>query len=88
MGRRDGFTLIELLIVIGIFGIIISFSAPTLASLRTNLLTEARAQALASEIRRAQCLDTSRFPRPGSAGTTIIGRKRVIVSPLGRVRIE
>lgn len=101
-GRR-GFTLIELLVVVGICGLLLSFSFPALSNFRKGVYLESSAREIASEIRKAQSLAMSvgetqsvgkfkfsrtGFPLPGGSGTETIGSRKIIVSSVGRVRIE
>lgn len=53
MGKR-GFTLVELMIVIGICGLMLSFSLPSLSRFKNSLLLDATSQAFASQLRAAQ----------------------------------
>jgi prepilin-type N-terminal cleavage/methylation domain-containing protein len=104
MGKRTGFTLVELLVVIGIVGLISAVSFPSLNRFRKTLLTEGQARALAIDLRHAEieALVTGRtierlpfkfassgYPLPGYSGTlTLSPHCRIIVSSLGRIRIE
>lgn len=99
-----GFTLVELLIVIGLSGLLLSFTLPTFTKLKENLRLNGAAQQLASDLRvtQAKAIATgqteacgrfrfaaSGFSPPGGSGTELIGRSRkVILSSAGRVRVE
>ena len=103
MGRK-GFTLVELLVVIGLCGLLLSFTLPTFTKLKENLRLNGTAQQLASDLRAAQAtalsvdqaqtngrfrFAASGFPPVGGSGTELIGRSRkVILASTGRVRVE
>jgi prepilin-type N-terminal cleavage/methylation domain-containing protein len=103
VGRR-GFTLVELLVVIGIVGMIFTLSFPALSKLRKTVLVEGEVYSLAAALRRAEveALTKNRavslppfkfagsgFPLPGYSGTLNLSPKRkIVVSSVGRVRIE
>ena len=85
--HRRGFTLIELLVVIGICGLLLLFSFPTLASFRENICLEGSARSFASELRKVQSramasgesceydkfkFSRTGFPLPGGTGTQIL----------------
>lgn len=87
MAGRRGFTLVELLVVIGICGLLLSISFPTLSFFRGIIYLDASAQTLASELRKAQgralcendtCeyerfkFSKTGFPLPGGSGTRIL----------------
>lgn len=89
-GRR-GFTLVELLTVIGICGLLLAFSFPTLSRYKQNLLLNASAFERASELRAAQAralgggqaVQSGRFKfsrtgaaLPGESGTEIFAGRR------------
>jgi type II secretory pathway pseudopilin PulG len=96
--------LVELLVVIGLCGLLLSFTLPTFTRLKENLRWNGTAQQLASDLRltQATALATdqvqacgrfkfapSGFPLVGGSGTELIGRSRkVILSSAGRVRVE
>ena len=102
--ERKGFTLVELLVVIGIVGILLTVSYPSLTKLRKTTLIEGECQAIVAGLRRAevQALATNRtvelapfkfaasgFPLPGYSGTlTLSPHRKIVVSSVGRVRIE
>lgn len=56
MKGKSGFTLIELLIVVGILGILTSFSFPTLFGFRDKICLDAYSRLAASQIRNTQGL--------------------------------
>ena len=103
MGGRRGFTLVEMLVVISVCGLLLSFSFSSLSKFKKSVGFEASARQLASDLRRTQSQAMSRheslsqgrftfsssgFPPPGGSGTEVIGHRKVIVSSVGRVRIE
>lgn len=86
MGKR-AFTLVELIVVIGICGLLLSFSFPTLHTFKCVIQLGASAQALASDLRKTQmqalCRNTTeswqsyKFAKtgnclPGGSGTTVL----------------
>jgi prepilin-type N-terminal cleavage/methylation domain-containing protein len=103
LGKR-GFTLVELLVVIGICGLLLAVTYPSFYKLRQTVLVEGKAQALAADLRRAEIealtrlrtierlpfkFASSGFPLPGYSGTLVLSpRRKVIVSSVGRVRLE
>ncbi|MFA5839673.1 MAG: type II secretion system protein [Candidatus Margulisiibacteriota bacterium] len=121
---KKGFSLLECLIVVGILGILLTISLPTLKQYRESVILNASAIALASDLRALQnqamlnhgiarlslsalkppapikilsfssiAFSPSGLPIVGGSGTIVLGSsasisKKIIVSSLGRIRIE
>jgi prepilin-type N-terminal cleavage/methylation domain-containing protein len=69
MGQKRGFTLIELLIVIGICGLFLAISFPSLNRFKDTVYLESSARAAAMELRKVQSLAICRNENMGCTGS-------------------